>query len=237
MKKLSPNWITEGLIDFEYKKYMLLAYLQTISHYFNEQKLYPLFTDLIFHYQNLVSLRDSQQTATKQLSKKISRIDVENFRIEYEKMMNDNRYIDEVTNIVNYAIPRIEEQIKDGKEIYDTVEQNLVIEPVGILPLQTDIGYLLLINGNNSDTHVFHYKITLFESASEKYRAIRTSYLDSYLKTFSNTWEAIKLQLIKQYRDLPNPATFAVISQQSIPLEETFLPIAKRHLVRFVKVS
>ena len=29
MEKLSKDWLTQGLIDFEYKKYVLMAYLQT----------------------------------------------------------------------------------------------------------------------------------------------------------------------------------------------------------------
>lgn len=31
MKTLNHNWLTEGLIDFEYKKYILLSYLQEVN--------------------------------------------------------------------------------------------------------------------------------------------------------------------------------------------------------------
>jgi hypothetical protein len=31
MNKLSENWISEGWIDFEYKKYLLLAYLKNVD--------------------------------------------------------------------------------------------------------------------------------------------------------------------------------------------------------------
>ena len=39
MKQLNPNWLTEGWVDFEYKKYLLLAYLQKVSIDFDERKL------------------------------------------------------------------------------------------------------------------------------------------------------------------------------------------------------
>jgi len=59
MKQLSETWFAEGYIDFELKKYTLLAYLQEVDKYFNENKLYPQLADIIFHYNNLVAFRDA----------------------------------------------------------------------------------------------------------------------------------------------------------------------------------
>ena len=39
MEFLNKNWITENQIDFEYKKYMLLAYLQHVSENFTDKRL------------------------------------------------------------------------------------------------------------------------------------------------------------------------------------------------------
>ena len=57
MKSLSVNWFIEGSLDFEYKKYQLLAYLQQINQHFNKTKLYPDLNDLIFHYNNIFAFR------------------------------------------------------------------------------------------------------------------------------------------------------------------------------------
>jgi hypothetical protein len=62
MKQLSQTWFAEGYIDFELKKYTLLAYLQQINKYFNENKLYPQLADLIFHYNNIVAGTLSKKT-------------------------------------------------------------------------------------------------------------------------------------------------------------------------------
>ncbi len=40
MSTLPKNWLTEGLIDFEYKKYILLSYTQQVKGSFKERKLY-----------------------------------------------------------------------------------------------------------------------------------------------------------------------------------------------------
>ena len=61
MKALSETWFADGYIDFELKKYTLLAYLQQVNKYFNENKLYPQLSDLIFHYNNLVAFRGKQK--------------------------------------------------------------------------------------------------------------------------------------------------------------------------------
>ena len=50
MDKLSENWITEKHIDLEYKRYVLLAYLQHVSEQFEEVRLYPALSELVNHY-------------------------------------------------------------------------------------------------------------------------------------------------------------------------------------------
>ena len=233
-KKLGTNWLVEGMIDFEYKKYLLLAYLQHVSKNFDDQKVYPFLSDLIFHYQNLVIFKEKKQKVSGELTRRIQKIDLDNFRIEYEKLMHDDKYLDEIEEILAFAIPKIKAQMQNGRELYELVETQLQIEPIGIVPLKADEGYLLLSNGQQTDTQVYNYQLTIFENATEKYRAIRTRYLRSYIRQFTNTYEAIKLDLIKTNRALPNPATFLVKSEYAFPLKETLLPIAKRSLVRFI---
>ena len=59
MKMLSQTWFAEGFIDFELKKYTLLAYLQEIHKHFDEQKLYPQLADIILHYNNLLAFKQN----------------------------------------------------------------------------------------------------------------------------------------------------------------------------------
>lgn len=234
MKELSINWFTEGIIDFEHKKYLLLAYLQHTTRYFDEKKLYPFLADLIFHYQNLVLFKQNKQQVTEHFPKKVKQIDLDNFRIEYEQLMHNATYMDELESILDFAIPRLKAGVEGGKEIYDFVEQNMEIWGVGIMPLQTDAGYVLLNNGHDTDIYAFGYQITLFTDATEPYRAIETHYISRFIKRFSNTYESIKMELIAANKQLPNPATFAIATRHTFPLHQTLLPVAKRSLVRFI---
>ena len=69
LNALSKNWFSDGWIDYEYKKYELLSYLQKIDKLFNQTKLYPYFSDLINHYQNISKYIDLQKDFKKNLIK------------------------------------------------------------------------------------------------------------------------------------------------------------------------
>ncbi|MBK7032936.1 MAG: hypothetical protein IPH49_06685 [Ignavibacteria bacterium] len=44
--------------------------------------------------------------------------------------------------------------------------------------------------------------------------------------------EDLKLALVEQHQDMPNPATFLMDSDLDFPFDETILPVAKRKLMR-----
>jgi hypothetical protein len=234
MKTLGPNWIIENLIDFEYKKYELLAYLQGIKQEFKDQKLYPALSDLISHHNNLVTLKNNKKQLSESFKKILSKIDVEKLELIYESSEKDSAMISEIENIINFSIPQFENYLKEGKNIYTSIEGDMQIEPIGLTPLNTDEGYMFLSDGWQKDTHVHHYKITLFEHANENYRGIHTSYVTSFAYSYVNTYENIKLQLIKEISKLPTPAVFAIHSEKQYPLDESFIPVAKRTLVRYI---
>ncbi len=142
--------------------------------------------------------------------------------------------ISEIENIINFSIPRMENHLREGKDIYSTIESDMQIEPIGLTPLNTDEGYMFICDGKQRDTHVHQYKITFFEHASENFRGIHTSYITSFAHSWVNTYENMKLQLIKEIPQLPIPAVFAISSEKQYPLDESFIPIAKRTLVRYI---
>src|SRR5262249_51048268 len=112
--------------------------------------------------------------------------------------------------------------------------ENLKIYPVGLIPLDTNEGYFFLTEGGFSITRVYQYRLSFFEKHDEKYRSIRTEYIDSWQRSIANTFEQIKSDLIKIKSEMPNPAVYSIETELKFPYEETLLPIAKRSLVRFI---
>ena len=72
MEKLSKDWLTQGLIDFEYKKYVLLAYLKTVKQSFGKVELYPFLADLVLHYRNLTAVKENKALFRESFPKELS---------------------------------------------------------------------------------------------------------------------------------------------------------------------
>jgi len=234
MKTLSKDWLIEKHIDAEYKRYVLLAYLQEVSNNFDRNMLYPFLADLIQHYMNLKNFQHDTEKLSSAFPKQLKSFDNTNSRLIYEKLYENDDLIEALNEIVNYSIPQFEIYLDEGKKIYDFVEKKLHISPVGLLPLYSGEGYMLLNNGEDVQTLVYEYQMTVFEQATEKFRAIHTTFITSYKRSIINTNENIKRDLIRSNKKHPNPATFAVESEMNIPVDATLLPIAKRALAAYV---
>ncbi len=234
MKSLSETWFAEGYIDFELKKYTLLAYLQHVNGYFNQNKLYPELADIIFHYNNIVSFRENRRFLEDHFPRQLTEINLKKLKVEYERIIEDNDLMKELEEIVHYSAQKIKTTIQNGTEIYEFVEAKLNIEPVGLVPLDTNEGYLLICDGHFNTTVAYQYHLTIYEKHDEKYRGIRTDFINKWIRSVSNSAENIKAELIRDRRELPNPAVYNIETELTYPMEETLLPIAKRTFVKYI---
>lgn len=237
MKTLSETWFADGYIDFELKKYTLLAYLQEVNKYFGENKLYPQLGDIIFHYNNLVAFRENKKYLQEQFPKKLTMIQMEKLQMLYEQMIEDDDLMQELEEIINYSAGKIKNTISNGTEIYEFVETQLNIFPVGLVPLENTEGYFFLSQGVNRSTRVYQYSLSIFTKQDEKYRSIKTEYIDHWHRSIANSYESIKADLIRMKKDLPNPAVYCIETELSFPVDETLLPVAKRSLVRYISAA
>lgn len=237
MKSLSETWFAEGYIDFELKKYTLLAYLQEVNKYFNENKLYPQLADVIFHYNNLVAFRENKRFLQEHFPKKLNGLQMQKLQLLYEQIIEDNEMMQELENIIHYSADKIKTTIHSGTEIYEFVEEKINITPVGIIPLDTQEGYFFLSAGNTKNTRVYHYRLSFYEKHDEKYRSIKTSYIDIWKRNMIYTYEHIKSELIRHRNELPNPAVYSIETGLNFPVDETLLPIAKRSLVKYISAA
>jgi hypothetical protein len=234
MKTLSKTWFADGTIDFELKKYTLLAYLQEINRFFDQNRLYPQLSDVIFHYNNLLAFKENKKHLQERFPKKFTGVDIEKLELLYDNLIEDSSLMNELEDIITFSSGLLQKTITEGTEIYDFVDKNIHIEPVGLIPLELNEGYFFLSQSKNRTTEVYYYRIKLFEKHDEKYRSIMTDHIESMERNVSTTYQSIKTSIIKRRMYIPNPAVYAIESEMSFPKEETLLPIAKRRLVRFI---
>lgn len=233
MKQLSKNWLTDGHIDFEYKRYVLLAYLQQVSQSFQDFKLYPNLSELIQHYQQLHDFRSGKQAFGEGLKKDITGIDLKHMILKYQEEEQDSAILKELDEIVDFALPQMEKSLGHGKERYEEAESNMSIFHVGIVPRYKDEGFLML-SENVGETSVYRYQVGMIELLQEKYRSVQTTFIQKYKLSMVKNYYAIRKEIINEFREFDSPSTIVVESKIQVPIKETFLPVAKRSLIRYL---
>lgn len=237
MNSLKSNWLTDGLIDFEYKKYIVLGYLKNVKENFDKTALYPDLSDLLFHYKNILSVKENKQLIYDNFPSTITKADFKKLRLNYKKIVEDDHIMREIEDILAFSIPCFKAALKEGKDIYEFVETNMDISPIGLSPLYTDEGYLFIDEEFKKELPIFRYQVTVFESADDVYRGVHIEYLASMRKSLGITFEKIKIDMIKTYKLLPNPATYVIYTRLKFPFEATLMPVAKRLLVKHITAS
>ena len=233
MKGLSDNWLTEGLLDFEYKKYVLLGYLKHVQQQFGESQLYPHLADLVRHHSKLSELKQQIDHLEDAMPKELYQVDWEHLKLLYQKAEQEGGdTVRELYDIVAFALPKVKAQLIEGKERYDFVERHLELSPVGVSPVYQGEGYLVLGVELHPFWEVYRYRSTVFVHAEERYRGLNLTFISRIRRSVGRTLEQLKLDLVRQYKELPNPATFRLVASKPFPLESTLLPIGKRLLMR-----
>lgn len=227
MIKLSEDWLTSGVLDMEYKQYELLAYLQKVEKKFDDLKLYPYFSDIMGHYEDLINYKENKDLLQKGFPKKLVEISLSETKLKYEDLVLDGKYLIELDNLVNFALTELRKKISLGKFIFDEVERCIDILELGIVHYTSENGFFII---HDETIDVYEYQLgTFYKSNGSK--ALRTKLIRSYPKGFHLTYESIRMDLLNS-TTLVNPSTFIIDSPIRYPIEETLLPITKRLLVK-----
>ena len=235
MTTLHNDWLTEGVFDFEYKKYVLLGYLQHIEEQFKLDRLYPHLTELRFHFNSCVLLRTKKQSISSAFPKDLKGVDVSTWKPVYEDVVKDDPYLSELNYILDFAIPRLSHSLSGGADKFSEVGESIKISPLGIVPLRLEEGYLFFVDALERMVSIFQYQLALYNEMRERY--LKTVFVDSIRTGIGNTVEQIKLDLVRKNQSLPNPATYVVESKYNYPLHETLLPVAKHLMVNHLNVA
>jgi hypothetical protein len=239
MSELKENWLTDGLIDFEYKKYILLAYLSKVRQAFGKTELYPFLSDLVFHYRNLVTFKENKSLINDSFPVELSPESIQKMELTWNKLVEDDALMKELESIISFALPEFKSSLDEGSQIYEYVESNCEISPVGLTSLYAREGYLFVAQPPQKETNVYRYQLTFFEQGlptgqpiNESMRGIHMEHVRTTERSLSNTYEQIKLQLIREFSSLPNPSVYLIHSKLRFPYVQTLMPIAKRLLIK-----
>jgi hypothetical protein len=54
---------------------------------------------------------------------------------------------------------------------------------------------------------------------------------------YSTTLNSIRKDLIAEYNEYDNPATYVIETNKQVPIKETFLPVAKRSFIKYLLID
>ena len=232
LDKLDNNWYSQGWIDFELKKYKLLAYLQKADAFFKQSKLFPVLSELIQHYNHLNSYKNNQNDLEKKLQKEIESIDLKKMKIIFKNHHFYDKFVDEIMRIIHFAQKEIKKSIEHGEELYHHLNSKITFDTVGLIPFYNKEGYIIVSRKSDENLKVYRYHYCSIQQENDLFYNLKTNKITQEFNTMSNSLSNIKLQLIKTYKDLPNPATYSLHSHLKISYEHSILPIAKRWLIK-----
>jgi len=234
--ELDPEWIYQDPIDFEHKKYKLLAYLQKCDKRFDELKIYPDFVELSLHLANLQSISKEKTMLTT--NKKFKSCDDE---ILFKELipkkipkLDDAEQL-EIDKTVRYSGEKIYEAFNIAKSIW-TIAQDAISVQIKRNKdrLEDGMGYIYFRRRSDEKLLVWEYEI----KKEADYELSTKAYLNlifsgsSDEKTFTDIIEEKSTWNHTEYfKDIP---VFEVKSSQEFPFEETFIPMMKRQLMSYV---
>lgn len=230
---LTLDLFTQVQSDYEKRQYRILSALKRISEDFQHNKIYPHLSHLAELHHTLGDIRKRLNDLRSEFPKRIKKIDFVNQEIEHEIVFVDGSDLQKVEELIEWALPYIKAKIEEGKTIYEFVNEKIFLEEVGIVPNYTDEGYFFVPDNEESKLLLFEYEVSIFQSAKDQYRSLKTQFLKALGQGQAlMSPNSIKLDLINEFKKLPNPATYSFQTDLDFPFNETVLPVVKRKLIK-----
>lgn len=84
MNSLHPNWFSEGIINVEYKRYVLLAYFQKVEAEHKLSKIWPALENLNSIINAMIGFRDKCYELSEEFPKSLEGLDHETGKLQFK---------------------------------------------------------------------------------------------------------------------------------------------------------
>lgn len=233
MAALDLNMFTTGAHDPEAAQYRILGAMQAAASDLRHNRLYPSLGQLVEITSILETISNNREQYRTVLPKRLSGVDFDKKTLQFDAIPADEASITSVFQLVDWALPQLRTLTEEGVAMFDFVLQNLHIDVVGIMPMYRDEGYVFVPDPREHVYHVIRYEMSLYTAENDNYRAMKTIEVATRGQgDVMSAPEIVKLDLVREHQDLPNPATYLVDTDLDFPFENTILPVAKRKLMK-----
>lgn len=235
MGKLDDNWLTQPSIDYEYKKYVLLAYIQRAERELEQLRLYPTGSDALQELNRIQTFLTRLSENESSLPRELVGVDLQSKQLDYQSSCQAPEAFQIITSVAEYACERLTKLARKVAQLRSELLELIVLEPIGLLSPNPLFGYLF-IEGPRQAVQVYEYEpnTVSYRTDDTEPQRIKTTYYSTFSLSIANTFEHIKTTLVLT-GNIGNPATFLVRTQRELPLNETVLPLATVQLQNLLK--
>jgi len=235
---METDWVFQEPIDFEHKKYVLLAYFKKVDDLLLQNKIYPTFIELSLHLASLQTLVkekvilstnktflscDDEVLLKELTAKSIPELNTEE-KIELQKIVHHSatQFLDYFSVVKSY-----------WATIYESIDMTIKRNRKYLTKPK---GYIVYTHTNHNHIHVWEYQINELAPNIDEYN-IKISLIYE-----GNKKELSLNKVIEQYssfteRESKIAPVFDFKSTKEYPIDETLLPLFKRRLLAHIYQS
>jgi hypothetical protein len=234
---MDTNWLFQEPIDMEHKEYVLLNFLQKIDKNLNNFKLYPQFQEISLHLANVNLLLEKGQYLT--LNRKLK--DPDDEILLSDLMANPvplltKEEISELYNICKVSNEKLTDYFNHAKAIWDIVNDTVSINPI-LNKKNIDNKQGLFFLEYNGKTMLYEFMVKPIKKGATENKCHIKKVADCNRNEIEQKLKEVKRPLIKDIQDKDihsHLIIFNVNHNNTYPLMETLLPVAKRKIMNYM---
>lgn len=214
------SWLTDGPVDYELKRYKMLAILKKLEGDLDLNRVWPVIEEVEEQLDNLYKTK--YEIEVKSEANRVAKdIDFINFEIVYEDLQNEaTRDCEIVDNIVDDAIVEFGDMYMEARMLWREIEKQVNLTWIPQKPAMLNEGYIVI----NHDGICTAYSFIKPSKMQNSWRNLKLEYVHEF--DFSNT-NIVKFY--DDYQDEEETLMFCRLDTKvnGLPLKEAVLPIAK----------
>jgi hypothetical protein len=234
---LEPDWIFQDPIDYEHKKYILLAYLKRMDDFLGQNKIYPAFIEVSLQLASLqTSIKENIILST---NKKFITFDDEVLLKELiarpaPKLLDEDK--NEVDKIIKYSAKKFYEYFSIFKGYWQMAYESISFS-IKRNKKYFDHKYGFIVHNVKTDNQIYVWEYILSDTepiGDEQNIKVKQIYsgnkkdltLSQIIENFSSFTEDHKKTPVYDFK-----------SEKEYPINETLLPLFKRKLIGHIYQS
>lgn len=218
------KWLFEPPYDPEYKYYLFMATVQKWDEMLRKKVLFPEVILLPQLEKELEKFLQKMETVTETYEDFISK--------NIETLLWDENIEGDILEgyklLMDFALEKVKDYGKRFQELRHEIEQHIVIEEIGILPLHKQEGFLILEEPEKGEKLIqfFYYQLGMIQWY--ELPTYQIFWIGQKRGIHFSKWYIEGSKLIKHYalpHSIPPAIVYSYCDLEDIPIERTQLPL------------